>query len=104
MASTHNDASGVSGRYDLMNRASLQSFMRDQAGDNSERMARLRKNLMTAVKDELTDRQKQVVDLFFFEGMGVTQIGKELGLDKSTVSRTLKRAKNKLYRVLKYSL
>ena len=94
---------GGSGNYDLLNIAALQNWQNEEAGTNDERMYRLRKNLMTAV-DELTPRQKEVVSLFFFDGMKVTEIGKELGLHKSTVSRTLKRAKEKLYRYLKYSL
>ena len=39
-----------------------------------------------------------------FDGMGVTEIARAMGLHKSTVSRTLKRARGKLQRYLKYSL
>ncbi len=40
----------------------------------------------------LTDRQQRVVSLFCCENKSVTQIAKELGLNKSTVSRHLHRA------------
>lgn len=90
--------------YDLLNLASLQNWQKESQGDNSQRMSRLRRNLPLAVEQELTPRQKEVVNYFYFDGMGVTEIARTMGLHKSTVSRTLKRARGKLQRCLKYSL
>lgn len=90
--------------YDLLNLASLQTWEKESQGDNSQRMSRLRHNLPLAVEQELTPRQKEVVHYFYFDGMGVTEIARAMGLHKSTVSRTLKRARGKLQRYLKYSL
>ena len=90
--------------YDLLNLASLQSWQKDAQGDNSQRMNRLRRNLPLAVEQELTPRQKEVVRYYYFDDMGVTEIACVMGLHKSTVSRTLKRARGKLQRYLKYSL
>ena len=53
---------------------------------------------------ELTPRQRQLVDLYYDQGMNIPQIARELGLNRSTVSRTLRRAKARLYRCLRYSL
>ena len=36
--------------------------------------------------------------------MTIPQIARELGVNRSTVSRTLRRAKNRLYRCLRYAL
>lgn len=90
--------------YDLLNLASVQSWQKETQEDNSQRMTRLRRNLPLAVEQELTPRQKEVVNYFYFDGMGVTEIARTMGLHKSTVSRTLKRARTKLHRCLQYSL
>ena len=67
-------------------------------------MARLRRNLRKARQQELTPRQREMVRLYYDEGMTMPQIGELLGVNRSTVSRTLRRAKNRLYRCLRYSL
>lgn len=82
----------------------LTVWNREHAADNSERLERLRRNLRQARERELTPRQRQVVDLYFDQGMTIPQIAGELGLNRSTVSRTLHRAKARLYRCLRYSL
>lgn len=40
--------------------------------------------------------------MYFDQGKNMAQIARELGLNRSTVSRTLVRAKNRLYRCLRY--
>ena len=82
----------------------LTVWNRQNAADNSERLERLRRNLRQARERELTPRQRQLVDLYYDQGMNIPQIARELGLNRSTVSRTLRRAKARLYRCLRYSL
>lgn len=82
----------------------LTVWNRQNAADNSERLERLRRNLRQARERELTPRQRQLVDLSYDQGMNIPQIARELGLNRSTVSRTLRRAKARLYRCLRYSL
>ena len=77
---------------------------RQNAGDNSERLERLRRNLRQARERELTPRQRQLVSLYYDQGMNIPQIAEELGLNRSTVSRTLRRARDRLYRCLRYAL
>lgn len=60
--------------------------------------------LHRAVEEDLTERQRQCVQLYFFEGLTMEQAGMRLGLEKSTVYRHLERAKRRLSRVMKYSL
>ena len=52
---------------------------------------------------ELTDRQRTAVKLCFFEGLSVTDAAKEMGLNKSTVSRHLNAAKARIEQALRYS-
>ncbi len=65
-------------------------------------MDRLKRNLRRARVQELTPRQRQVLAMYFDQGKNMAQIARELGLNRSTVSRTLVRAKNRLYRCLRY--
>ena len=82
----------------------LTVWTRQNAGDNSERLERLRRNLRQARERELTPRQRQVLDLYYDRGMTIPRIAEELGLNRSTVSRTLRRARDRLYRFLRYAL
>lgn len=82
----------------------LTVWTRQNAGDNSERLERLRRNLRQARERELTPRQRQMLELYYDQGMTIPQIAGELGLNRSTVSRTLRRARDRLYRFLRYAL
>lgn len=83
----------------------LESLQRWQNGeeDNSERLERLRRNLTLALR-ELTPTQRRQVEMYYFQHMKQTEIARELGVNKSTVSRGLTRAKRRLRRYLQYSL
>lgn len=54
------------------------------------------------IREELTEVQRQVLLAYYFQEKTVTQIAKDRGVNKSTVSRTLRRAENRLKRFLKY--
>lgn len=82
----------------------LTVWNRQNAADNSERLDRLRRNLRQAREQELTPRQRQVLSLYYDQGMNIPQIAAELAVNRSTVSRTLRRAKDRLYRCLRYAL
>ena len=90
--------------YDIMDRAGLERWLKETAGDNSQRRERLRRNLRRAMKQELTPRQQEIMALYFFENRPMTEIGAMLGINKSTVSRCLRRGRERLRRFLEYSL
>lgn len=79
-------------------------WLRDNANTNSELLTRLRQNLRRARQQELTPRQQQVLTLYYDQGMNMTQIAQTLGVNCSTVSRTIRRANQRLYRCLRYCL
>ena len=56
-----------------------------------------------AMNEELTDRQREMVNLYYLEQMSMTEIASLLGLSPSTVSRTVKRGTVRLKRYLKYN-
>lgn len=79
-------------------------WLRANGEDNSEQLNRLRRNLRRAREQELTPCQRQILDMHFDREMSVTQIARELGVNPSSVSRSLQRAKKRLRRYLQYSL
>lgn len=89
----------LDGRGDLEYR----SYMRSLYGkDNADSRRILIRNLRNAMKQELTPRQLLMMKLYFADGMKIPYIAEELGVNKSTVSRTLSRGKLRLQRCLKY--
>lgn len=84
------------------NTKSIELFRDENAGDNSLQTATLKRVLHNVINNELTDRQKEIVLLYYFNNKNVSEISRELGVNKSTVSRHLSRARERIERVLKY--
>ena len=82
----------------------LKAWTDAHAGDNGADLRRLRRNLRMAREEELTPRQRQVIEMYFEQNKSVTQIARELNVNKSTVSRTLRRGKRRLKHCLKYTI
>lgn len=56
-----------------------------------------------AMNEELTDRQRELIELYYLENMNMTEIALRLGISPSTVSRTLKRGRGRLRKYIKYN-
>ena len=82
----------------------LAVWNREHSGDNSEQMERLRRNLRRVRSAELTARQAQMLHLYYDLGYSMPRIASELGIDKSSVSRTIARGRERIKRYLQYSL
>lgn len=82
----------------------LTVWLREHAEDNAEQLSRLKRNLRQAREQELTARQRQLLTMYYDQGMTMPEIAQDLGLNRSTVSRTLRRARERLYRCLRYGL
>lgn len=72
------------------------------SGTNDKQVNYLKVQLKKAMATELTERQRIILQEFYFNGKSVTKISDELGVNKSTISRHLKRSKEKLHSVLSY--
>ena len=90
--------------FDPMDIAGLRLWMQEEAGASSQRRRRMLHNLTRAKKEELTTRQQEMLQMYYYEGLNMTQIAVRLGVNKSTVSRTLCRARRRLHNILQYSL
>lgn len=82
----------------------MAAWLRANAEDNESDVRRLKRNLRLAREEELTPRQRQLMQMRFEQNMSVSEIAQALGRDKSTVSRTITRAKQRLYKCLRYCL
>lgn len=95
------------------NTASLQVWEREQKELNGEGNAesleslesleRLKRNLKLAIENELTGHQRRYLSMYFFEELTMDEIGERVGVNKSTVCRTIQRARKRLNKALKYS-
>lgn len=58
--------------------------------------------IQQVIKEELTPLQRETLVAYYFQEQKIAQIASERGVNKSTVSRTLRRAEEKLWRYLRY--
>lgn len=58
--------------------------------------------LRRAINSELTKRQRQLIGMYYIEQMPMHDIADELGLHISSVSRTIKRGRERLKSALSY--
>ena len=82
--------------------ADMAVYAREKAGDNSRQLDRLKENLARALRQDITDRQRQYLQLYYDQGLTMPQIARQLGVNKSTVSRTIHRGEARLRRCLRY--
>ena len=80
----------------------LAVYSRLMAEDNREQMNRLKRNLTHALRQDITARQREYMMLYYGRNMSMEAIAQQCGVNKSTVSRTLKRGRQRLYRCLRY--
>ena len=82
----------------------MSAWIAAHAGDNESDLARIKRNLRLAREEELTARQRELLRLRYEENLSVSEIAALIGRDKSTVSRTLSRARRRLYKCLRCGL
>ena len=82
--------------------ADMAVYARQMSSDNSKEISRLKRNLIRALQEDVTPRQRQTLLLYYSDGLNMREIGEHLGVDKSTVSRTIKRGERRLRRCLRY--
>lgn len=70
--------------------------------DESGNTRKLRKILLNVINNELTPRQKEIIVLYYFKKTDIVTIGKQLGISPQAVSAAMKRARLRMFRILKY--
>jgi DNA-directed RNA polymerase specialized sigma24 family protein len=76
----------------------LHEFIRlvDVGGSAGDRVRRV-------VNEELTERQRLMVEMYYAQGISMPDIALELGVCPSSVSRTIMRGKGRIRKYLKYN-
>ncbi|MBD5143393.1 MAG: sigma-70 family RNA polymerase sigma factor [Oscillospiraceae bacterium] len=80
-----------------------QSLIKDLTGmpsTNKKQLETAKKALQEVIQKDLTSRQRELIYLYYYQQLNNRQIANYLHLDESTISRTLKRARNKIYKSL----
>ena len=60
------------------------------------------KRVQRVIREELTQNQREILLAYYIQNQTIPQIAQDRGVQKSTVSRTLHRAEEKLRRYLRY--
>ena len=77
---------------------------RGSKNTNAEQIKKLKLIVRRVIEEDLTDKQKRVIQMYYFEGKKMTEIAEEMRINKSTVSRHLKLADKKFQKIKKYSV
>lgn len=81
----------------------LQLPDRVPGGSDEARHRAVLRVLRRAMEGELTQRQRQCLELYYFQDLTQEETGRRLGVTAATVSRHIKRARERLQQVLVYS-
>ncbi len=72
------------------------AYLLQGGNDNTKTLERMKKLVAKAMQVNLTERQRTCVEMYYIDEMKLSDIARELGLDKSTVSRHITSARRKL--------
>ncbi|MDE6519341.1 MAG: sigma-70 family RNA polymerase sigma factor [Ruminococcus sp.] len=64
--------------------------------------SRLKKILVKVIQNELTEKQRNIVLMYYYKNMDMTEISKHTGVTVQAVSATMARARLRIYKILKY--
>lgn len=75
--------------------------IQQESGEDQEH-SRLKRNLTRCIREEISARQRVMLLLYYEKGMSQPEIAASLGVNKSTVCRTIKRGEQRLRQCLRY--
>ena len=76
---------------------------KNQGNDDDPLHRHLINAFRVAVREELTDQQRTYILAYYYEHLTMGEIAQKYAVNKSTVCRTVKRARDRLERVLRYA-
>lgn len=82
-------------------KAAFRNWLNAAGGDNADELNYTKAAMKQAIREELSERQRAYM-MAYCGGMTMQQVAKKYGVNVSTVSRTIARARDQLLRVLKY--
>ncbi len=82
---------------------SLRKYEEENAQDNREKLDQIIRLIKPAMENELNEKQRDMMQKYYFSGMTMQEISDIYGINRSTVSRYLARSRRKLEKVLRYT-
>ena len=64
--------------------ADMAVYNRQMAPDNDQELTQLKRNLIRALWEDITPRQRETMLMYYGQGLNMREIGQKLGVDKST--------------------
>lgn len=80
-----------------LDEAAYKQFIFECSGSNSAMLNRMKSYVPKVVNQNLTDKQKSYIIEYFFFGLNVREIAEKFGVNKATVSRTIRRGMKRCY-------
>jgi RNA polymerase sigma factor (sigma-70 family) len=81
--------------------AYTQNFTAEKASTNDARRVKMKQVVKAIIQTQLTDRQKQIMLMHYAEGKSISEIGRELGINRSNVYRRMEAAKKRIEKIKK---
>ena len=78
----------------------IRAILYDKSEDDGVR--KHKKLLLNVINNELTPRQKEIIVLYYFKRTDIVTISKQLNITPQAVSAAMKRARLRMYRIMKY--
>lgn len=85
-----------------LNRAAFEQWLQGEGGDNRAELDRLKRALPVVLAECVTETQRQYILHYFVDRMTQKQIGERYGVNPATVSRTINRGLDRMYRYLRF--
>lgn len=83
--------------------AAFDLWLDGQGEDNRSELDRVKRILPVVIAECCTDRQKTFIAHYFGDQITMPEIAERYGVRKSTVSRTISRGLNRIYKYLRFS-
>lgn len=80
----------------------ISALIGDTESNNSAKHRMMLKILRKVIEEELTERQREMITLYYFHKVNIPQIAERLGVNRSTVSRTISRGRRNIMEKMKY--
>ena len=88
--------------YDYLFESDIAKIVKKKGASNAVKIETLKRMVSLIVKQELSSRQRKILDMYFVRNLKYKQIAEILNVSKSTISRTKSRALKTIYKILKY--
>ncbi len=80
----------------------ISALIGDTESNNSAQHRMMLKILRKVIEEALTERQREMITLYYFERLNIPQIAEKLSVNRSTVSRTISRGRRNIMEKMRF--